>query len=88
MLNSFANFVDTFAAAAAPWDPASLNPVPVVVPNPLMTPEEPSALALTIIGLGIVCLYAGVKRWRRRQEGSQMRHALDANQNVTRRDAA
>jgi len=54
-------------AEVAPWDPASLNPLPVRVSQPAVLPAEPSTLLLAVIGIGIFAAYAGVRRWRRSQ---------------------
>lgn len=70
MLATFANIAETLAATTTPWDAALLNPNPVVVPNSLLTPEEPTSLALAVSGIAILCVYSVMKRWRRPPQAS------------------
>jgi hypothetical protein len=67
MWNSIVALLLGLFAEVAPWDPASLNPMPVRISRPAALPAEPSTLVLALIGLGIFATYAGIQRWRRVQ---------------------
>ena len=68
MLNSIADLSAMLLSEIAPWDPASLNPLPVQQGTSVFLPDEPSTLALALIGIGIMTAYAGLQRWRRPQQ--------------------
>jgi hypothetical protein len=48
-----------------PLDQAALNEVQAP-PTPWNLPDEPTTLALGLVGVGIIGVYAGLKRWARR----------------------
>jgi hypothetical protein len=67
----------------ASLDPAAINAVPVPPKGPAILPEEPSTLALGFVGIGIVAVYAGLKRWRRPSQPSLRESArTSAHKNV------
>jgi len=67
MWNSIFALLLGLFAEVAPWDPASLNPMPVRVSRQASLPAEPSTFVLALIGVAIFALFAGVQRWRRAQ---------------------
>ena len=68
MLNSLADLSATLLSEVASWDPATLNALPVQKGASVVLPDEPSTLALALVGIGIVTAYAGLQRWRRPQQ--------------------
>jgi hypothetical protein len=67
MLNSLFVLADVLGTLPGSFDVASFTVVPTHSTNPLMTPEEPSTLALAIIGSGLIAAYAIIGRLRRSQ---------------------
>ena len=68
MLNSLVDLSATLLSEIAPWDPASLNPLPSQQGPSVFLPDEPSTFALALIGIGIMIAYAALQRWRRPQQ--------------------
>jgi hypothetical protein len=67
MLNSLFVLADVLGNLPGSFDVASFTIVPTQSTNPLMTPEEPSTLALAIVGAGLIAAYAIIGRLRRSQ---------------------
>ena len=65
MLNALIALSAVLISETSSWDPAAVNAVPIRASNPLFTPEEPTALVLALIGIGIIGAYVGVQRWLR-----------------------
>jgi hypothetical protein len=60
--------VATLFAEMPHWDPASVDAIWLRSAGSGKLPEEPSALVLALIGIGILGAYAGLHRWRRPQQ--------------------
>jgi len=67
MLNALIGFASEFLSEASNFDPAGFLLAPKQANNPLMTPKEPTTLALAAVGIGVLAVYA-VTRHRRRSE--------------------
>ncbi len=68
MLNALITLATTGVSEAGSFDIAGFNIVHQHAANPLMTPEEPTTLALALIGAGLIAGYAVVQRVRRQQQ--------------------
>ncbi len=67
MLSSIISLSTTLFPDGSTWDPALVNASPVQATGPAILPNEPTSLALALVGIGIVVAYAGLQRWRRPQ---------------------
>jgi hypothetical protein len=67
MLNALITLATAGVSEAGSFDIAGFNVVHQHVANPLMTPEEPTTLALALIGAGLIAGYAAITRMRRQQ---------------------
>jgi hypothetical protein len=71
MLNSLIVLAEVMGADTSSVDLAHLTVAPAHAVSAFMAPEEPSTLALAVIGGGLIAAYAIVGRWRRsRQPGA------------------
>ncbi|HEX4414554.1 MAG TPA: hypothetical protein VH107_13060 [Lacipirellulaceae bacterium] len=67
MLNALISLATAGISEAGSFDIAGFNVVHQHAANPLMTPEEPTTLALAAVGAGLIAAYAVVKRIQRQQ---------------------
>ena len=67
MLNALLTLATVGVSEAGSFDIAGFNAVKQHAVNTLMTPEEPTTLALGLIGAGLIAGYAAIKRMRRQQ---------------------
>jgi hypothetical protein len=68
MLNSLIVLAAVMGTDTSSVDLARLTVAPTHAISPFMTPEEPSTLALAVIGGGLIAAYAVVGRLRRSQQ--------------------
>jgi hypothetical protein len=68
MLNSLIMLADVMGTDSSSVNLAQLTVVPTHAANSFMTPEEPSTLALAVIGGGLIAAYGIVGRWRRSRQ--------------------
>jgi hypothetical protein len=74
MLNALALLATGSLSDAHPFDTAGFLKLPTHVVDPLMTPNEPSTLALAGIGIGIIAVYAITQRvWQSHQAGATIK---------------
>ncbi len=67
MLNSLIVLATVMGTDTTSVDLARLTVTPAHAVSPFMMPEEPSTLALAVVGGGLIAAYAIVGRWRRSQ---------------------
>jgi hypothetical protein len=71
MLNALAVLATAITSDASSFDPAGFLIVPTHADNPLMTPNEPSTMALALVGIGMIAVYALTQRiWRSQRAGA------------------
>ncbi len=68
MLNSLFVLAEVMGTDTSSVNLARLTVIPTHAVSPFMTPEEPSTLALAVIGGGLIAAYAMVGRWRRSRQ--------------------
>jgi hypothetical protein len=63
MLDTMPPFVDVLLSNSESWLTKTIVDAPLRAANSI-TPNEPSTLALAIVGIASLAVYAGVKGWR------------------------
>lgn len=67
MLNALISLATAGVSEAGSFDIAGFNVVHQHAASSLMTPDEPSTLALAAVGAGLIAAYAVIKRIRRQE---------------------
>jgi hypothetical protein len=67
-------------------DPASVNAVPIEPIGPPSLAAEPSSLALAFTGIGILGVYAVLKRWRPQRTSLRVLRATPQSKQIAAED--